>query len=177
MTEITYWELLAAITLVWVILRLIIGFKNKGASFKREAQMLLVYICIIVIARIVYFPMRHVDGHIGTLKFDPERIWPLRFNLVPIVHMFDIYDGWLINIIGNITMFIPVGIIWPICFRRLDTILKTILAGFGYTLLIELSQLLLYERSSDIDDIILNTAGFTIGAVITYAVRRMRHRG
>lgn len=74
------------------------------------------------------------------------------------------------NIIGNITMFIPVGIIWPICFKKLDTPAKTILAGFGYSLLIELSQLLLYERLTDIDDLILNTIGVTIGAFIYFGI-------
>ena len=43
------------------------------------------------------------------------------------------------NIIGNIAMFIPVGIVWPICFKELDSIEKTVLAGAGFSLLIEKS--------------------------------------
>ncbi|WP_242829764.1 VanZ family protein [Butyrivibrio sp. XPD2006] len=35
-------------------------------------------------------------------------------------------------------------------------------------MLIELSQLLFYDRCSDIDDIILNTAGICIGALIYF---------
>jgi glycopeptide antibiotics resistance protein len=78
------------------------------------------------------------------------------------------------NIIGNIAMFIPVGIIWPICFKKLDNIGKTILAGAGFTLLIELSQLFCYGRHTDIDDLILNTTGVAIGAVIVFAIRKAR---
>ena len=53
-------------------------------------------------------------------------MYPFWINLTPIVHMFDVYDGWLINIIGNIAMFIPVGLAWPFCFKKLDTIGKTV---------------------------------------------------
>lgn len=169
--EITYWELLALITAVWVIVRVINGIKKKKAAFSREAQLLMVYICIIVIARIVYFPWHHVDGAIGTMKFDSGKLIPPWLNLVPLVHLFEVYDGWKLNLIGNIAMFIPVGIVWPVCFRKIDTVGKTILAGLGFTLCIEISQLLFYERGSDIDDIILNTLGTAIGALIVFGVR------
>lgn len=172
MIEITYVEMFLVITALWVVVRALVGIKNKKISFLREIQLLLVYVCIVVISRIVYFPWHHVDGHIGTLIFDSSKVLPLRLNLVPLVHLFDIYDGWQMNIIGNITMFIPVGIVWPICFKKLNTIGKTILAGAGYTLLIEISQLPFYDRCSDIDDIILNTTGVVIGALICFAFRK-----
>lgn len=174
MREITFRELFVFITIVWVIVRTIIGIKNHTLSVKREAQLLLVYTCIVVIARVVYFPLSLVNGHIGTLTFDPSKAFPFWFNLVPIIHMFDSYDGWLINIIGNVTMFIPVGIVWPVCFKQLDTIGKTTLAGFGFTLLIEITQLPFYERCSDIDDLIMNTTGALIGAVIYFVIKKVR---
>lgn len=176
MLEITYWELLIVISIVWVIMRVLIGIKNKKIFFFREAQMMMVYICIIVIARIVNFPWHHVNGQIGIMKFDASRIIPPWVNLVPIVHLFDIYDGWQMNIIGNITMFIPVGIVWPVCFKKLNTIGKAILAGAGFSLFIEISQLLFYERCSDIDDILLNTAGVTVGALIFFGCKKLRAR-
>ena len=71
-------------------------------------------------------------------------------------------------------MFIPVGIVWPICFKELDSVLKTVFAGAGFTLLIEISQLLFYERCSDIDDLILNTTGVMIGAMIYFGIRAVK---
>ncbi|MCR5108329.1 MAG: VanZ family protein [Lachnospiraceae bacterium] len=173
MAEITYPQMLIAITVLWILVRICIAVKNKKTDLKREVLLLSVYICIIVISRIVYFPWHHVDGHIDTLKFDKEKIIPFWLNLVPVVHLFDIYDGWQMNIAGNITMFIPVGIVWPICFKRLDNVWKTTLAGAGFAFFIELSQLLFYERSSDIDDILLNTTGVFIGALICFGIRRI----
>ncbi|HCW04256.1 MAG TPA: hypothetical protein DGK91_06850 [Clostridium sp.] len=73
-------------------------------------------------------------------------------------------------------MFIPVGIVWPICFKKLDNIGKAILAGAIFSLLIEISQLLFYERCSDIDDLILNTAGVAIGALIYFGCKKLRGR-
>lgn len=124
MIEMTYLELLILITIVWIIVRLIVNCKSKSFSVKREALLLLVYICLIVVARFVNFPLHHVDGHIGTMKFDASKVFPLWVNLIPVVHLFDVYDGWIINIIGNIAMFIPVGIVWPVCFKKLDTLVK-----------------------------------------------------
>lgn len=178
MIEITYTFLFLLITILWIGIRIAAAIRNRRVDWLYELKLLTVYICIVVITRIVYFPWHLVDGHIGPLVFDPGRIFPLWINAVPFVHLFDIYEGWQRNVFGNIAMFIPVGLAWPFCFKQLNTIGKVVLAGFGFSLLIELSQLLFYERGSDIDDLITNTTGVLIGAVIYFAIagigRRLR---
>jgi glycopeptide antibiotics resistance protein len=173
MFQITYKGLFIFITLAWIAARVICGIKRKKVDWKRELKLLTVYICMVVIARIVYFPMRLVEGRIASLILDVDKILPLWINLIPIVHLFDVYDGWQINIIGNITMFIPVGLAWPFCFKKLDTIGKTVLIGAGFPLFIEITQLPFYDRCSDIDDLILNTTGIFIGALIYFGIRRL----
>lgn len=174
MFEITYTGVLVFITLAWIATRAICVGRNKKVDWKYEAKLLTVYICLVVIARFVYFPMHLVEGRIGSLIFDAEKIIPLWINPVPIIHLFDVYDGWQINIIGNIAMFIPVGLAWPFCFKKLDTIGKTVFAGAGFPLFIEITQLAFYERSSDVDDLILNTAGIFIGASIYFGIKRRK---
>ena len=176
MFEITYKGLLIFITLAWIVTRTICGIKNKKADWKYEAKLLTVYICLVVIARIVYFPMRLVEGRIASLVLDVDKIFPLWINLIPFVHLFDVYDGWLINIIGNVTMFIPVGLAWPFCFKKLDTLGKTVLVGAGFPLFIEITQLPFYDRCSDVDDLILNTTGILIGALIYFGVKLLKNR-
>ena len=163
MFEITYKGLFIFITLAWVTVRVICDIRNQKVDWKSEGKLLTVYICLVVIARIVYFPLCLVEGHIASLILDVEKIIPLWINIVPIVHLFDVYDGWQINIIGNIMMFIPVGLTWPFCFKKLDTIGKTVLAGAGFPLFIEITQLPFYDRCSDVDDLILNTVGVMLG--------------
>ena len=176
MLEITYAGLFIFITSIWVVARAVGCIRNRKVNWKYEAKLLTVYTCFVVIARIVYFPMRPVEGRITSLILDVEKIFPLWINLIPIVHLFDIYDGWLINIVGNITMFIPVGFIWPFCFQKLDTIGKTVLAGAIFPFFIELSQLPFYDRCSDIDDFLLNTTGILMGALIYFGGKRLKNR-
>ncbi len=170
MVEISFFHMFVIITAIWVLVRIIVSCRNKAVDWKRECMLLTVYICIVVVARIVYFPWHLVDGHIGTLRFDRDQILPLWINFRPFTFLNERYDGWELNIYGNIAMFIPVGFCLGLCFKQLDSILKVTLAGFGFSLLIEISQLLFYERGSDIDDLILNTAGTLIGAVIYFGV-------
>ena len=176
MFEITYTGLFIFITLAWVVARAISSTRNHKVDWKHEAKLLTVYICLVVIARIVYFPMRLVEGRIASLVLDADKIFPLWLNLIPIVHLSDVYDGWLINIIGNVTMFIPVGLAWPFCFKELDTLGKTVLAGAGFSLLIEITQLPFYDRCSDIDDLLLNTTGTLIGALIYFGIKWLKTR-
>ena len=176
MFEITYTGVFVFITFVWIVVRIICGMKNHKVDWRFEAKLLTVYICFVVIARIVYFPMSLVEGKIASLYLETDKIFPFWINLIPLVHMFDEYDGWLINIIGNVTMFIPVGLAWPYCFKKLDTIGKVVLAGGGVSFFIEISQLPFYSRCSDIDDLIMNTAGVLIGAIIYFGVKELKNK-
>ena len=73
-------------------------------------------------------------------------------------------------------MFIPLGIVWPAVFKELDTPLKTLAAGAGFSLLIEILQLPFYERVSDIDDLLLNTLGFAVGYGVYRLVVRINRK-
>jgi glycopeptide antibiotics resistance protein len=79
----------------------------------------------------------------------------------------------LLNLIGNMALFIPLGIVWPAVFKKLDSHKKVISAGFGMSLAIELLQLLFYDRATDIDDLILNTLGFLIGYGIYLLAKKL----
>ena len=70
MFRITYAALLTAISFLWLLVRIRYWKKNGGISWKREIQLLLVYICVIVVARFTFFPFSKVDGKIQPLIFD-----------------------------------------------------------------------------------------------------------
>lgn len=171
MIKITYLQMVMAISVVWIAVRAFFAVKNKKLDVKREFQLILVYICLIVVARFTFCPLRKVDGVILPLVFDATNVFPFRVNLVPLVNLFDydIFSEALINFIGNTAMFIPLGIVWPIVFKELDTPLKNLAAGAGFSLLIEILQLPFFDRVSDIDDLLLNTLGFAMG----YGVYRL----
>ncbi len=166
-----------AISALWIALRAFFAVKNRRFDIKRELQLLLVYVCLIVVARITFFPMRKVDGIIQPLVFDSANVFPFRTNFIPLVNLFDyeIMSEAVINFVGNTTMFIPMGIIWPIVYKELDTQIKTIAAGAGLSLFIEILQLPFYDRVSDVDDLLLNTLGFAMGYGIYRLVKFIKN--
>lgn len=152
-------------TAVWIVIRVIVWIRNRKIDWKREALLLLMYVNLAVIIRIVFFPMERSYGKVQPLLFDPGAILPFKIILSPFVRMFDFETktGALINVTGNVAMFIPSGIILPILYRKLDRFRKVVAAGALISLCIEILQLPLSTRTSDINDLILNTAGTAIG--------------
>lgn len=166
------------ISVIWCLVRGITAVRHRRVNWRREIQLLLVYICLIVVARCTFFPLSKVNGEVPPLVFSAERAFPFRVNGIPFVYLFD-YPSLrdiLLNVIGNTAMFIPLGIVWPAVYPALNTHKKVVLAGFGCSLCIEILQLPFYDRVSDIDDLILNTSGFILGYLIYLGVRAIRRR-
>lgn len=165
MIQISYTFMVVLLTVLWLVVRTVVWMKNKQFNWKRELQLLLVYICLLVVTRFTFCPFGKVDGKIQPLVFYRDNWFPFRINLLPFVYLFD-YPNLreaLLNFIGNTAMFIPIGVIWPIVYKKLDTPWKVIAAGVGFSLCIEVLQLPFYDRVSDIDDLILNSLGYVIG--------------
>ena len=176
MIAISFKTVFILISFLWLLTRSFFWIKNKKIDLKRESKLLFVYICIVVIARFTFFPFEKIDGMLQPLFFDPKNAFPPRLNLVPFINLFDYPElkPALLNFIGNTAMFIPVGIIWPAVFRELENCRKALLAGFGYTLMIEILQLPFIDRVSDIDDLILNFVGFSVGYGIWLLFKKIR---
>ena len=168
MIEIYYPIMVLIISVLWILARILCCRKSGFFSWKRELQLMLVYICIIVVVRFTFCPFGKVDGKIQPLLFDPSQILPFRLNFLPLVYLFDYPDPReiLLNVIGNTAMFIPLGIIWPSVFPKLRPFGRSMAAGIGCSLLIEILQLPFFDRVSDIDDLILNSLGFLVGYLL-----------
>ena len=104
------------------------------------------------------------------LKFD-------KVNLIPFQVIKTIYSNPL-NFFGNIIMFIPFGCLLVLLSKKYQKIYVTILAGANLSSQIEVLQLF-GSRSTDIDDIILNTfgtiCGYCIGIILKKKNRRKSH--
>jgi len=177
MIKISYTAMLVLISLLWLISRIRIN-QGKTVSCKREVQLMLVYICLIVIVRFTFCPFGKVDGRIQPLVFYPDNWFPFRINWTPFVHLLDYPEKReiLLNLIGNTAMFIPVGIVWPSVYRELDKPWKVISAGVGFSLCIEILQLPFYDRVSDVDDLILNSIGFLIGYGVYLLIKQIQKK-
>ena len=69
MIRISYTTMVFAISVFWVLTRLHFCVKQKCINWKRELQLLLVYICLIVVTRFTFCPFEKVDGKIQPLLF------------------------------------------------------------------------------------------------------------
>ena len=65
----------------------------------------------------------------------------------------------------NVVMFVPFGFLVPLIWRKREKFWQVFAAGLGFSLLIELSQLLCY-RGTDVDDLIMNTLGAIVGFLL-----------
>lgn len=72
--------------------------------------------------------------------------------------------------IANVLMFVPLGFLMPILWRQ--TWWQTLLTALAATLCIELIQPF-FDRSFDVDDILLNFAGGVIGLLLSAVPRAL----
>lgn len=67
------------------------------------------------------------------------------------------------NLLGNIILFIPIGIYLPYYFNNVTKIIQVFLVTLILIFIVEATQLLTMRGRFDIDDLILNTCGALIG--------------
>ena len=75
------------------------------------------------------------------------------------------------NLLGNLVLFLPMGVLLPCIFKNLRRAYKTLSLIMGMVVIAELIQLFTLRGFADIDDLILNTAGAAAGYLIFYLVR------
>ena len=72
----------------------------------------------------------------------------------------------VINLGGNIIMFIPLGFLLPRVFPKLHTLIRVLLATALIITAVEIIQLFTLVGSCDIDDLILNVLGSALGYLL-----------
>jgi len=71
------------------------------------------------------------------------------------------------NLIGNIVIFIPLGLLYPLCRKKKVGFIEALLVILSSTVAIEVIQFFfLTSRRADIDDVILNLIGGLMGYLI-----------
>jgi glycopeptide antibiotics resistance protein len=85
----------------------------------------------------------------------------------------------VVPIIANVLLFVPWGFLMFICLYTeerptVQTYVLTILLGFSLTVTIEGYQYFLPSRVADVNDVIWNTAGTVVGAILGHMRLRVR---
>lgn len=82
------------------------------------------------------------------------------------------YAPLLINFIGNVVVFTPLGFLYGLCYRGVDAG-RTALFGLSVSCTAEIGQLF-SERSTDVDDLWLNTLGALAGYGLCVVFQRIK---
>lgn len=82
-------------------------------------------------------------------------------------------DVILFNTLGNVLIFLPLGIFLPLLYKKYCTLSKVALASAIISLSIEILQFTLRIGQFDIDDILLNTMGTAIGFILLKGMKRL----
>ena len=151
--SLTYEVLMTLLPFVVVFLLLQKRQKQKGIAFSRN------HVFAVLVFSVYVLGVYHFTG-VGTLYDHKRYIFiPELINLVPFSNEIDIVAYAL-----NVVLFVPFGLLAPMIWQNMGKLRSVLLGAFGFTLLIEVSQLLNF-RSTDIDDEILNVLGAAVGFV------------
>jgi len=88
------------------------------------------------------------------------------------VTVLNYWQPLVINFLGNIVIFMPIGFMVPLLWMRFNRFWKVSLFGFTISFFIETVQLT-QMRSSDIDDLWLNTLGCMFGYTIYLVTKKV----
>ena len=84
----------------------------------------------------------------------------------PIINLVPFNDGLEISAILNIIFFMPFGFLLPTLWEKYRALLPTLYTGILFSIIIEIGQLFIPFRTSDINDLIMNSIGTIFGWII-----------
>lgn len=123
---------------------------------------------LIYLACLIYF-MFFSESY-GRTDISPE----YRYNLVLFQEIRRFLGHWdilgtpavLINVVGNVAVFIPYGLALPLLFERFQSFPRVAIFSFFTSLLAETMQLIFRVGCFDVDDLLLNTVGGCAGYLV-----------
>lgn len=117
------------------------------------------FLCIFALYIIAVFHVTWAGTIYNAFTFHFRNLWD-HINLVPFSKDINPIVYGL-----NVIMCIPFGFMVPLIWQKMKELPYIAVAGFLFSLLIEMSQLL-GSRGTDVDDLIMNTLGAVIGFLI-----------
>lgn len=149
----------------------------RAIAIRRPVTVLLLLVATIAIAAVTIGTSGKSYSKVDPRPFDDIRMIAERFATRPMSTQ--ILAVLIVPIIGNILLFLPWGFLMFISLYTIErptvqTYVLTILLGFTLSLAIEAWQYFLPSRVVDVNDVIWNTAGTVLGAVLGHMRLRVR---
>jgi len=124
------------------------------------------WLYVAILAKLLLWP--------GRAMFPPQRsinLEPFKQIMTYIVRYGHYnFDTWFNNLFGNVIIFIPFGLLLPICLRKGNSLISNLYWTLMLSFFIEAAQYYFYVGIFDVDDIILNVIGGFIGFIVYKAL-------
>lgn len=148
------YEILSALIPFLIVLVLLRSKqKKKGVSYTRYSFIAMIVFAVYLVGVYHFTGAGTIyDGLMYQFEWRQDQI-----NWIPFSNNIDV-----VAYILNVVLLIPLGLLVPIIWEKLNKFSNILATGFMFTILIEASQLL-NNRRTDIDDIILNVLGAVVG--------------
>lgn len=112
------------------------------------------------------FGQRFGGGYTVELQLRPFRTLALFWNALTANSNPGMRTHAFINLMGNVVMFVPLGFCVPWIWQRWRKFWRHLCLMTGIILCVELSQLVLRLGTCDVDDLLLNVLGTSLGFVL-----------
>ncbi len=144
---------------IFVVWRVVLWLRGRGDPV-REAGIVALTAWGLLLVAVTFFPLL-------IIFYD----WAGTSNFVPLASIGQLIretslETAITNIGGNLVLLAPFGFLMPLLFTRMRSLWATTWRAAVVSLAIEVGQSITGARASDIDDIILNTAGAMAGYLI-----------
>ena len=145
----------------------------KSAEVKRDRQILvrILFVAYGIIMLWLLFGQRIEDGKIQlapdlsgeNLNLIPFETVRLYWRMLQTGATEALLRHAVVNLAGNVIVFIPFGWFLPYIWQKLGSLFKTLLTAAFWICLVELCQYLTNLGSCDVDDLLLNLVGVLLG--------------
>lgn len=149
----------------------------REVVIKKPVTVLLLLVTTLAIVAITVWMAGKSYENFDPIPFDDLRYLAKRLAERPIsTHILAVI---VVPMIANVLLFVPWGFftfitLYTVERPTLQTYVLTVLLGFSFTLGIEAWQYFLPSRVADVNDVIWNTSGTILGALLGHARLRLR---
>ncbi len=138
--------------------------KDQTRKQLTKAGWLLFYLYIILLSYFLFF-----SEHYGRDYIAPEYRYNLHFfkEIKRFIQYRELigWESFTVNILGNVLAFAPFGFLLPALTRKYRGFFRIVFLSMLFSLSVEVIQLMLKVGIFDVDDILLNTLGGSLGYI------------
>lgn len=127
-----------------------------------------ILMCMAIVYLFIVLDITLIDRTVGVRRHMLQPLWEVRQMLIS-----QRYTYWGAQIVGNCVMLLPMGIFLPALSEWFQSVRRTTAVGFLFSLFIELTQYVTGRGLCELDDIIHNTLGAAVGAMLYMIISRL----